>query len=310
MGYQAVLAMVLWMSLSLSQAQHLVWHDTLKVFDLEDLAGQGMSPVRAVIFQRAEYALTLSAAYYAGRDEEYGANQFLALQDLLYRCRVETHRRFRFVQKFVHHVGVQYFFDSITRFQVDDNQSDSRLEWMIRKNHGVFISSLLCTRLFNGYDYSLNGSGQLVRTLNSSFLTPFTALFSGGFQFMWPSFGSLNMGITSAKLTWIRDISVYEAQQTTVYYGVPSDKRYLFEYGVSLQLLIDHEVTRWLHWTCDVLLFKKTDLPPDFSLKNDVGFRLTKFLKARIQTRIFYQERVSNKVQMENVVSVGLVVAL
>lgn len=310
MGFVAALAMFYWISLTPGQAQRLVWHDTLKVFDLEDLADSGTSPLRAVLFQNADYSLTLSAAFYTGRDKTYGASQFLLIQDLLYRFRVETHRRFRFVQRIVHHVGLQYLFDSITRFQIDDNQSESRLELRIRKNHGAFLSALLSTRLFNGYDYSVNGTGQLVRTLNSSFLTPFTALFSGGFQFRWPAFGSLNIGITSAKIIWLRDRSIYEAQETTVCFGVPSDKHHLFEYGISLQLLIDHKVTRWMQWNCDVLLFKNTELPPDFSLKNDLGFKLSKFLKARIQTRIFYEERISNKVQVENVVSVGFVVAL
>jgi len=304
------MVLVMWIGPSYCPAQHLVWQDTIQLFDLGCLADSGTSLASAKIIQQVEYSLALSAALFINWDHDPGTNQVLLLQDIVYRCLAENNRRFRFSQKMVHHLGIQYFFDSITRFQVDNNQFETRLEWRIRNNHSGFLSAILTTRLFNGYDFSVNDKGYLVRTLNSSFLTPFTGLFSGGFQFKWPRFGSLNMGITSAKLTWLRDKGIYEAQQTTLLYGVPSDKKYLFEYGISLQLLIDHEVTRWLHWNCDLLLFKNSDLPPDLSLKNDLGFRLTKFLQARICTRIFYEERISNKVQLENMVSVGFTVTL
>ncbi|MBL7138440.1 MAG: hypothetical protein ISS17_06680, partial [Bacteroidales bacterium] len=249
-------------------------------------------------------------ALFINWDHDLNANQIMLLQDMIYQCRFETEQRFLVTQKIVHHLGIQYFFDSISRFHIDENQFETRLEWKICNNHGCFLSSLLSTRLFNRYTFSLNDSGSLVRTLNSSFLTPLTGLFSGGFQLKWPLFGSLNFGISSAKLTWIRDRSIYEALGTTIFYGVPENNKSLFEYGISLHLLIDHDVAKWLHWNCDLLIFKHTNLSPDISFKNNLGFRLAKFLKARIQTRIFYEEKVSKKVQLENIVAVGLVVSL
>lgn len=309
-GIQAGMAVVFWFVLHQGLTQHLVWQDTVRVLELGCLADSGNTLVRATVIQHVEYAFTLSAACFFNRDHDPGTNQFLLLQDLNYRCRLKTTRRFTMDQQIVHHLGLQYLFDSITRVQPDDNKWESRFEWEIRKNHGIFLSSVLCTRLFKGYDYSSNASGSPVRILNSSFLTPFTALFSGGVQFRWPRFGSLNLGITSMKLVSLRDKGIYEARQTTICFGVPSDKKGLLEYGLSLQLLIDHAFTRWLHWNCDMLLFKSTDLAPDFSLKNHFGFRITKFLKARIQTRIFYEERISKQVQVENILSLGFAVTL
>ena len=293
-----------------SLAQQLVWKDQDVVRNLKIPADSGQSLVKLRISQQLEYALTLSSALFINWNHDLNANQVILLQDITYQCRVETERRFRVTQKIVHHLGIQYFFDSISRFHVDDNQFETRLEWRIKNNHGCFLSSILSTRLFNGYNFSVNENGYLIRTLNSSFLTPLIGLFSGGFQLKWPLFGSLNFGITSAKLTWIRDKGIYKAQGTNIYYGVPEEKKYLFEYGISLHLLIDYEVAKWLHWNCDLLIFKHTNLSPDISFRNKLGFRLAKFLKARIQTRIYYEERVSKKVQMENIVSVGLVVTL
>ncbi|MFH1297205.1 MAG: hypothetical protein ABIJ04_08040 [Bacteroidota bacterium] len=293
-----------------SLAQQLVWKDQNVVRKLSIPTDSGHTFVRLRISQQVEYALTFSSALFINWNHDLNANQLMLLQDMIYQCRVETERRFRITQKIVHHLGIQYFFDSISRFHVDDNQFETRLECRLKNNHGCFLSSILSTRLFNAYNFSVNKDGYLIRTLRSSFLTPLTGLFSGGFQLKWPLFGSINFGITSAKLTWIRDKGIFDALGTAIYYGVPENKKCLFEYGISLQLLIDHEVVKWLHWNCDLLIFKHTNLSPDISFKNNLGFRLAKFLKVRIQTRIFYEERVSRKVQLENMVSVGLVVTL
>ncbi len=292
-GIAVGVVFVVWIVPFTLSAQQLVWKDRDVVRSLRIPVDSGQSLVRLRISQQIEYTLTLSGAIFLNWDHDANANQVILIQDMIYQCKGETERNFSFTQKVVHHLGIQYFFDSISRFHVDDNQFDTRLEWRILKNHGCFFSSLLSTRL-----------------LNSLFLTPLTALFSGGIQLKWPFFGSLNVGITSAKLTWIRNKGIYESLDAIIYYGVPREKPYLFEYGISLRLLIDHDVAKWLNWNCDLLIFKNTTLPPDISFRNNLGFRLTKFLKARIQTRIFYEERISRKMQLENIVSVGFVVAL
>ncbi len=311
-GRQVAIGMVLGIVVlhGSSWAQRLVWRDRDSVRTLTIPADSGHSLISLRVTQRLEYALTLSGVLFINWENDPNDNHVMMVQDILYQCKGETERRFRFTQKVVHHLGIQYFFDSIARFHVDDNQFETRLEWRIRKNHGCFLSALFSTRIFNSYMISANDSGELARTLVSSFLTPLTGLFSGGVQFKWPFFGSLNIGITSAKLTWIRDRGIYEVLEITTYYGVPQEKRYLFEYGLSIQLLINHDLMKWLHWDCDLIIFKNTNLPPDISVKNNLGFRLAKFLKARIQTRLYYEERISKKVQLENIVSVGLVVSL
>lgn len=293
-----------------TKAQQLVWRDrdTLSAIRIPVDTGQALLKLR--ITQSVEYALTLSGGFFINWEHDPNSNQVMLMQDLVYQCRGETPKGIFFSQKVTQHLGFQYFFDSIARFHVDDNQFETRLEWKIRKNHGCFLSALLSTRIFNSYRFSVSDSGCLVRTLSSSFLTPLTGIFSGGVRFKWPLFGSLNIGLTSAKLTWILDRSIYASLGTAIYYGVPEEKRYLFEYGLSLQLLINHDVLKWLHWDCDLLLFKNTNLPPDISIRNNLGFRLAKNLKARIQTRIYYEESVSKKVQLENIISVGLMLVL
>ncbi len=308
--FVVVMTIVMWILPLRLFSQHLVWNDSVRILSLKHLADSGESLIRLRITQQVDYALTLSSLFFINWEHEQNANQVVVLHDLVYQCQAEYARKFRITQKITHHLGGQYFFDSIFRFHVDCNILETRLVWYLRKTHGIFLSAILSTRLFNGYDFSITDSGNLVKTLNSSFLTPMTGTFSGGFQFNWPQFGSLNFGLSSAKLTWIRDKQIYEAQKTNIYYGVASDRKNLFEYGFSLQLLIDKDLVKWMHWNCDLLLFKNAEAPVDLTMRNLFTFRITRFLKTQIQTRIYYEEQVSKKLQLENMVSVGFSWAL
>jgi len=290
--------------------QRLVWNDRDTVRMLTIPADSGQSLLRLRITQKIEYSLALSGILFVNWERETAVNQFVVLQDLFCQWLAVNDRNLRITQKFIHHLGLQYFFDSIARFHFDENIIETRVEWKFRKNHGIFFSSCLSSRLFNSYTVETNDSGYQVRSLNSSFLTPFTGLFSTGFQFKWLRFGSLNFGISSAKFTWIRDKRIYEAQQTDICFGVPLTKKNLLEYGISFQFVVDTDVIKWMHWNCDLLIFKNTELPADVSLRNLFGFRINRFLKVRLQTRIFYEEQISRKVQVENMVSVGFSVTL
>jgi len=286
-------------------AQHLVWGDTLEVFNIDSLSDNGKAWSWLKVTQQVDYSLTLSNLLFVNWAHEPASNQFLALQDFRYLCVFSDGKHAKIIQQFTHHLGVQCFFDSISQFQTDDNIWDTRFEWKFGEHHGCFVSSIFTSRLFNGYDYFLNDAGELVSVLNSSFLTPLVGTFSAGIQLKWPAFGSLNLGLSSAKLTWIRDKHIYEAQATSVFYGVPSDKKSLFEYGFSLQMLVDKKVARWMNWNCDLMLFKANEAPIDMTVRNLFSFRITRFLKASMQTRVIYEQQVSRKLQLENMVSVG-----
>jgi hypothetical protein len=192
------------------------------------------------------------------------------------------------------------------KVHTDDNTLNTRFEIRIAKNLGFSITSNLVSQLLNGYDYSVTNSGALVRTMNSSFLTPLLWTFSGGLSLAWPAFGSLSLGLSSAKLTYIRDRSIFEKQKVSKFYGVEQGKNHLFEYGVSLQLLVDKNFLDRVRWNCDLLVFKNYNSPVDVTLKNDFSIRINNYLKLGIQTRVFYEEMVSRNIQLENVVTIGI----
>lgn len=293
-----------------SGAQQLVWKERNNVSVLALPEDTLLTFLRLKIIQKMDYSFFLSGGLYHNWGHDLNANQVILMQDLVYQCQGETKSRFRFTEKVTHHLGFQYLVDSLSRFHIDDNQFETRMEYRFGKKQSAFLSALVSTRLFNLYNFSVNDSSEMVRTLAASFLTPLTALFTGGIQLKWPLFGSLSIGVTSAKLTWVRDQEIYETLETDIFHGVPKGKEGVFEYGLSLQLLIDHDLLKWLHWDCDLLIFKNTNLPPDISLKNNLGIKLAKLIRIRIQTRIYYEEQVKKEVQLENFISAGVVVSL
>jgi hypothetical protein len=151
-----------------------------------------------------------------------------------------------------------------------------------------------------------SNSGMQIKVLNSSFLTPLIWNVSCGIGYTWNGLGSLNVGISSFKLTSIQNKQIFPIRKITSYYGIEQGKTHLLEYGLSFQLLIEKDIFRILHWDCDLLLFKNYHSPVDLAFKNIFGIRINQFLKATIQTRIFYEEKLCKHLQFENLIAIGL----
>jgi hypothetical protein len=293
-----------WGSLSVF-SQTGIWYDTIPLFHLTDPARGARSLIRYRYTQEAEYSLTFSGFFFLNWQHEKSANNLALQQKFRYQSVLEDSQHFRIVNLFTHGLGAQFFFDSLSKFQVDENVLDTRIEFRLHPRLTINFSSNLSTRFFNGYDYLSDSTGCLIRVLNSSFLTPLFWTFSLGAGWRWPGFGVVSLGMGAAKLTCIRDQSVYDARSVDVYYGVPRDKGFLFEYGLSLQIVVDKTFRNRVRWMCDLLIFKNKDKPADLSLKNLIDIRINRYLKTSIQTRLFYEELVSRKLQVENVISLG-----
>ena len=141
--------------------------------------------------------------------------------------------------------------------------------------------------------------------LNSSFMTPLTCNFSAGIGVSKPQFGTFTLGLTGCKLTFIRDKTIWDALGVAEYYGVPKGKNMKLEYGLTLQIMIDKDILKFVHWNCDFLAFKNYQKPIDVSLKNQIGLKISRLFKGNIQTRLNYNESVSRNLQLENTITAG-----
>ena len=306
MGNRArMVFLYVWLLPLLSGGQSQVRCDTIALTNLNHAGMPGTPIVNFSITQDFAFSFTASNLFFANWQRGKSKCQVSLLQNIRYRSKFINKGNFVIYNTFVHILGVNLFFDSISCFQPDENTLDTRIEIRILKNITFNVLSNLTTRLFNAYQYSSDQSGNNLKTLNASFLTPMLCTFSAGFGFTVTGLGKLNLGLTSAKLTVVSNKAIYTEMGVTDFYGVPKSKNHRFEYGLSLQVLIDKDMLKRVHWNCDLLIFKNYQRPVDLVLKNFIGIKITKYLKTCIQTRLFYEREVSKNVQLENVLSLG-----
>jgi len=270
----------------------------------------GSIPDKIRFTDELEYTLTANGFILVNWLHDDKADQVNVFQNLKYQCLLQNNKTFRFSGTFIHNLGFQHYFDSITKINIDDNNLTARLDIKIDARFAFTISSNITSRLMNGFDYVTTDSGMQIKVLNSSFLTPLMLTMTLGIGYTWKDFGIVNLGISSGKLTSILNKQIFSTRKITSYYGIAQGKTYLLEYGFAFQLLIDKDIFRILHWDCDLLLFKNYNSPVDLAFKNLFGLRINKFLKATLQTRISYEEKMCKHLQFENLLSVGLYLQL
>ena len=286
-------------------AQKLVWKDSIVISKLVVPADSTVSTVRFRLLHDLEYAFSCNTLFFLNWQQGDHTNLIAILHHLKYRSHFTNDKNFKICNSFIHDLGIQYFPDSISCFQPDENALDTQVDFRVGKNISCTLFSNITTRLFNSYRYGTDQAGNMLKILSASFLTPLLWTFSTGFGWTWPLFGTLSLGLSAGKFTWIRSKEIYDHLGTGEFYGVPKSKGYAFEYGLSIHVLVDKDFLKRVHWNCDVLIFKNYEKPVDLVMKNVIGIRINKFIKTSIQTRLFYEKEVSKNIQVENLVTVG-----
>jgi len=252
-----------------------------------------------------DYSISATAYYNINGSHDKSSGQLSLLQNIKYRITILS-KKFQITNDLVQNLGLLYYFDSISKFQTDENILTTRITCNVGHGVRIMASSILTTRIFNAWDATAGTGGSLGRTITSSFLTPLIGNFSGGLGFDLGKTGTLDAGVSSVKLTWLLDRGIFEKTGLDSFYGVKKGRRKLIEYGLSMHLLIDRTIGKKLQWNCDLLLFKADNSTVDMTMKNLFTYKINRFLKTSLQTRLFYDEDVSKQLRMENLLSFGL----
>ena len=182
---------------------------------------------------------------------------------------------------------------------------NTRLEARLIRRISLAAESEISTRLFNRFCIIPGDSNKSMRYLDAGFLTPMIWNLSGGLSVPLKDYGSLLLGITGARFTIVRDQRVFANPGVSSFYGVTPGHGPLFEYGLSLKLLIDHRFLKICRWYCDLLLFKAYHQPSDMQLKSLFEVRISRYWVLSVQTRIIYEHEVCPAIQLENLASFG-----
>ena len=194
-----------------------------------------------------DYSLATNGLLLVNWVHDNKASQVSACQNLRFQCQLQNNRNVRVTNTFVHNLGIQHFFDSTTRVNIDDNTLTTRVDIRISGRFNYAFDSRITSRLMNGFDLRVNDSGDFVKILNSSFLTPLICTLSTGLGYGWDNFGTINLGISAVKLTYILNRQIFGIRGTTNYYGIEKGKDHLFEYKLSFQVMIDKDLLKMLH---------------------------------------------------------------
>ncbi len=283
-------------------AQDFTWDDSLHYLVFRPPFAK--QPRRFTFNNNLDYSVSLSGYYSMNGNSNKTDCQFAFNQNIRYNFSVGA-RSFHLSNNLVHSLGLLCYFDSLSRFQTDENTLTTRLSYDISGSIQISVSSILSTRIFNEWDVTTGPGGSVIRTNTSSFLTPMLGTFSGGVGFRFRNSGTLDIGISSAKLTFIRDRGIFDKTGRDTYLGIKRGRNSVFEYGLSLHLLIDRSVGKKIQWNCDLLLFKSDNMGMDLTFKNLFACKINRFLKTSLETRLFYDEDVSKQLRMENLLSLG-----
>ena len=271
---------------------------------------KNLSPEKIRVNHELDYSLSANCFLFINYRNNANTNQAGLYQNLKFQCTIGNETYFTMTNIFIHNLGVRHYFDSITQMNEDDNSLTTRLNLKLFHELTFTFNSNITTRLLKGFDYMINDSGQLVKLLNGSFLTPLIWTFSWGVSYSWIHFGSLTLGINGGKLTHIRENKIFQIRGINSYYGIEKGDNHLLEYGMVFHLLIDKDLFAILYWNCDLLLFKNYNRPIDMTLKNLFGLKINKFLKTSLSTKILYEEKLSRHLQVENLLSIGFYIHL
>ena len=140
-------------------SQDLVWRDTTVLVTLKHLADPGSTLVRFRFIQELEYTLSFSNLRMLNRQQEPNVNQVSLLQHIRYQSRLTNDGNLKIVNTFVHDLGIQCIFDSLSRFQPDENTLDTRFEISMKGKFTLSVFSKLTTRIFNSYNYTAGQGG-------------------------------------------------------------------------------------------------------------------------------------------------------
>jgi hypothetical protein len=287
---------------AVSTAQDLNWDPALRRLVVKGM--QDQRGTRPEVMGGLDYNLTLTGFSQVNENQGKGRGQLSFLQDLKYKLKISV-SRFQLSNELVHSLGFLYYIDSTGQFQPDENSLTTRLSIEISTPLSLTATTVLTSRIFNHKETFPDENGSLCSMVSSSFLTPLICTFSGGFGLQLAQKVRLDIGLSSAKLTFLLDTTVFGRLGRTVFCGVNRGRRNYLEYGLSLHFTADRTIARKLMWYCDLLLFKADGAQIDLSLRNIFAYRIGKFMKTSLQTRLMYDEDVSLKLRMENLLSVG-----
>jgi hypothetical protein len=160
------------------------------------------------------------------------------------------------------------------------------------------------SQVLAGYNYSTNPETKI-----SSFLTPGKILVSPGFDFK-PN-ENFSLFLSPASIRWV--FKADEDFLTINKFGVASGKKVNMEIGAFVTAKYVKNITSWATYTSRLDLFSNYRRNPqniDLLMNNLLTLKFTKHLATNISLDLLYDDDVIKKLQVKEILGIGLTVKL
>jgi hypothetical protein len=207
--------------------------------------------------------------------------------------------------KIISELGYVYLWDSLLVKQKDEQTVRYDVSVAIRNNWQVSLNSTANTPLYRMVVSLPADSTGRKRWLSGDFLTPLKAVLSLGIRCDIAALGNIQLGLSSLKVTYVRNRRVFDAPGIATFHGIEPGHSWLWVYGLSSTVDFRKEISPHLSWELYLLAFLPKDDPVNLNLKNLFLVKAGQVLKASIKTNIVYDRTNPVEFQMENLITIG-----
>ncbi len=210
--------------------------------------------------------------------------------------------------KLVSEFGCIFFPDSLFYKQKDLQTIRYDLSMRVGKNWHFSLNTSATTPVFPMIHCNLQDSTLQSNLFTGSFLTPLKMTITAGIKLTIRELGSLYLGPCSLKLVYILDQQVFAIMNVDQYQGVAPGERWYDEYGLCSSFDLTRNLTPSLNWQCHLDAFLAGNKSVDLLFKNLFSWKAGKWMNANLQTRIVYDSDRISVFQLENLLSIGLMI--
>lgn len=212
--------------------------------------------------------------------------------------------------KFISELGYVYLWDSIFVKQKDEQTIRFEVAATIKKSWQISFNSMVNTPLYRMVVSLPVDSAGRTRWLAGDFLTPLKAILSVGIQRNIHALGNVQLGLSSLKVTYVRNRKVFETPGNTSFHGIKPGHSWKYSYGISSSLDFRREISSHVSWELYLLAFLPKDDPLNLNLRNLFSIKAGRALNASIKTSIVYDKTCPVEFQMENLITIGFLFEL
>ncbi len=147
--------------------------------------------------------------------------------------------------------------------------------------------------------------------MSSSYFSPGYIIYSAGVSYNFLNTSRLEIGLVGGQITKVRNDRLYEVRNEQVLYGVERGRRKQIEFGLTAQLQMPmRKIGKYFYWENSSRVFvkgKEIDKLSGYQVdvNNGLHFLFLKYMRIGIRSKINYDETVSEKPYISNMILFG-----